>query len=353
MGQSERVEQAVGIYNLDRERKKKAPRTRELEALVLRQFCQSLKYNCWMSQVTEEDVHNYFYGERGVSSRCAGQSFNQYLGRFRAFEKFAIRKGWWTSMLSEDIDDLPVEEAAEKLRLNVDESWRLLDFAKFPRDRAAIALGFELGPRASEVGRVLIKDLHLDHAEPDIVLRRTKNEHNHMRFVRLPVTPNLEIELREWLKVYAAGMGMTVPQLLEQKDWYLFPSQTRIPAYVGASEGTIGYRPTVPTYRPGRMVRRALEAAGYEDTRIGFHTTRRSAGRMFFDHVQSLGPEGGDPMRQTQMLLGHARIEQTGPYIGVTPDEAKRNETLRRGSFRRQPLSGGGDVIPIDRMKGA
>lgn len=372
MAETRRVEEAVQAYLLHREKIGRSDKTVEGDRSTLFQFTRFVGANQWLSRVSRGDVEDFFYTGRpdapcrckrlGVpcvhvplSERLSGASFNVYLARLHSFERFCRGRGWirtaepWTEGI-----DWSKEEQRDYLRLTADQTWQLLDGAEWPRDRAVIAFALDLGPRQAEVGRVLIGDLELDE-EPTgfVTIRRTKSKKYALELRRMALTPELQGELRKWLAVYAADLRVTVSDLLSHKGYYLFPAQA---TYAWPAPGA-HYRPTQRMYRPGNAVKRALrKMEGVEDVeldgqRVGMHTLRRTAGRLFHDHVSSLGPDAGDPLRQAQILLGHSSRAVTERYLGITKDELNRDRVLSGGSFRRSPATAG-NVVPLRAVEG-
>lgn len=180
----------------------------------------------------------------------------------------------------------------ERLRLSPAELIRLLECTGHPRDRAVLALAMNTALRASEIAGLRLGDVDLDGGW--LTVRITKSAVEDL----MPVTLELDHELRVWLDFYAANtsgpLGPTA---------YLFPakapgrwrySTTPTPGVeqrMGNSVYVHGkLNPTMPIRKPAETVQRALRQSGYEIAAgEGLHTVRRSLARAFFDRESAAG----------------------------------------------------------------
>ncbi len=218
---------------------------------------------------------------------------------------------------------------------------------RHPRDRAVIALGLFTMLRQSEIARLRVADLDLD-AETLAVYRQKTGT-----FDTLPVSAELDAEMRRWLTWYSARHGSLIP------DWYLVPARQQGSVRRSNRFANDPASPVVPSRRVSNMAdiaKAALEAAGEpltdpstgQATREGMHTLRRSAARARFDVLREEGYDGS--IREVQSWLGHAQMGQTEGYIQITPDKDARNRRVQG-----QPMFpvDTGNVLPFRHEKDA
>jgi integrase len=211
----------------------------------------------------------------------------------------------------------------------------LLDACSDPRDRALVALGLYLWLRQGDITALRIRDVSLQLGDVATMIAKTGKSDV------LPVSTELDAELRRWLTAYALECGPLRP------DWFLVPARSRpIPERDNGGRidrTTSVLRPTLRMTKPERVVKRALESLGFDlrdgdgrSRRDGMHTLRRSAARAKFDELADGGYDGA--LRVVQSMLGHSSSRQTEVYLGLELDKAKRDELIR-----------GKDMFHVDR----
>lgn len=279
-----------------------------------------------LSAVTAEDVDLYF-ANRSAAGLSPATSNLERTALTKMFDWALDRR-----LLGAELPH-PVRhrrrlrvQARPKRRLPASEFGRLLDAAEHPRDRAVLALGIYLLLRQSEIADLRVGDVDLTHGTVAVRVLKT-GKHDLM-----PVSAELDRELRSWLSWYATQVGPLA-------DHYrLVPAKGRP---VGAvTDGPL--KPTTPVAQPERIVHRALAAIGHETRdedgnpiRDGIHTLRRSAARAMFDRLVEDGYDGAG--RVVQSLLHHASFRQTEVYLGIDMDSIRRDELLRgRPMFTQQ-----------------
>ena len=221
----------------------------------------------------------------------------------------------------------------------------LLDAAPHPRDRACLAVAIYLLLRASEIKTIRIRDVDLDSGIVMVQVHKSDKEEI------LPITTELDKELRQWFTYYSATCGPLQP------DWYLVPSKVgarfkqdwKTKRFTNERITDDLLRPTQPIGDPAKVAQRALRAIGFltEDkpngkpvtNREGIHTLRRSGGRALFDRLQSMEPfidENGVevrppsyPIRTVQAMLNHSSQARTEIYIGLEPDRQELIKLLK------------------------
>lgn len=275
-----------------------------------------------VDEVTRDHVMEW----RGRSG-AKPQSINKYTDRLRSFFKYAIERGWCEKNPCDGVYPL-AEEAPERTQYGTHVLGRALDAARCPRDRAAIAVALELLLRGNEITALRVGDVDLNNR---IVKVKVSKKHGPLTWDEMAITRQLADELREWLRSYREVAGELRP------DDYLFPRQWEVP------DGDQRQRRVEPTARMGspyRIVKRALRAVGVTDDRLGFHTIRRSAARILFDH---LSDERGDTraLSHVSSLLHHENRRTTELYLGVEGDRRARNEAVRQGNVSALVLATG------------
>jgi integrase len=149
------------------------------------------------------------------------------------------------------------EPEKQRLQVPVDKFPALLDAATHPRDRMVVALGLYLFLRQSEIKTIRIGDVDFTNSEIAVTVHKTK------QFDRMPISSELDAELRRYLEWYTAKCG--VPE----KQWFLTPSKYSVCAtwtdgrfaHDPSKEAVI--RPTRPIGSPYRIVKAVLEDLGY------------------------------------------------------------------------------------------
>lgn len=223
------------------------------------------------------------------------------------------------------IESLPARKVPEKVRRRVPLSQfpALLNSADHPRDRMVIALGLFLFLRASEASALRIKDVDLDSGEIAVTVFKTQ------QFDRMPISAELDRELRRWLRWYTNAVGVL------HDDMYLIPARPA-PTFIGIGDGTVvstrddDVVPDRPMTRLHQVVKNSLRNIGWSEEQVqqeGMHTLRRSGARALFDTSVSLGVDGA--MRRCQSMLHHKLVATTEHYLGLDTDRAQRDKNIK------------------------
>lgn len=261
-------------------------------------------------------------------------SWNKERSRLSTFFAWCTRRGWITEDLMADIRPKRVVRE-QRLRLSQDQLLRLLDVSD-PRDRAFIAVAMNTALRASTITSLRVKDVDLARGYLHVYVSKSAFEDE------LPITAELDQELRRWLVAYAHDIGRPL-----QDEDYLLPSRgNRRPRYRdGRFMGTIGdLRTDVRIGHPAAIIKRALERQlGITTLRgEGVHTIRRSIARHVFEQASEQGHDGA--LRVAAALLGHSSTQTTELYLGIDRDRQKRDELMRGRSLFGRPSE---NVVPI------
>lgn len=265
-----------------------------------------------------------------LSQTCAPNTIHTDVARLKVFCKW-LRARRYLDMYTDPFGTITLPRIIErpKLRIPAREFPLLLDAAKSPRDRLIVALGLYLFLRQSEMKELRLSHVDLDAGEVMVTIVKTATRPD-----RMPISAELDTELRRWLTEYHA----TAPVAL-RPDHFLVPAQT--PAQfitqkgvVGSRGYTIELRPDKPIRTPYKQVQQVLERCGYATRDAsgkalseGVHTLRRSGARALFDRLLGEGYDGA--LRTVQSMLHHSESAMTERYLGIDVDAHRRNDLLK------------------------
>ncbi len=167
------------------------------------------------------------------------------------------------------------------LVLSSEEVTRLLDAAPGPKYRAALAVAYGAGLRASEITHLTIKDIDSERMIIHVVQGKGNKDRNAL------LSPELLDILRQWWQCGHAK-GKMLP------GGWLFPGQDPVNP--------------LSTRQLNRACHTAVAEAGL-DKRVSLHTLRHS----FATHLL----EQQVDIRIIQVLLGHKKLETTALYSQV------------------------------------
>lgn len=315
---------ARDLYIQQRRAKRKALATVRNNDYVLRRFL-TVTGNLYVHNIREHHIDEHFVE---ASKTRGDESLGVDHSTLNGFFKWAVRNGYMVRSQN------PMEER-EAPRFTP-RPWRgvhlskfpaLLDAAQYPRDRMLIALGLYGLGRATELTAIRIRNVDLDAARIAVIRSKVHDSD------RIPISSELDEELRLWLKLYTEEVGVLRP------DYFLLPTKTRPrlvtqPGGLGiADRSTVRLVPERKIHEPHNVVKAALEAIGFptrdefgNSLNEGMHTLRRSGARALYDTYVELGYP--DALRRVQVILGHKSVTQTEHYIGIYPDRVVRDETI-------------------------
>lgn len=258
-------------------------------------------------------------------------TFNYYRNIINGFWGYCLAEGWVHTNPMRNVRKLDVPEKP-RLRLSASELLSILDNAEKddPRDRAALAVGMNTGLRNQDIAILTVGSVNLTNDTLTAFIQKTQ------KVEEFPITAELHDEMLRWFESYARVMGLDSFRDLPN-HWTLIPS---IMSVVQRN-----YAPRVTRYKPEskydnlqEVVQRAVlflkmpirDSKG-KSLRIGFHTLRRSAGRIWFDTaaVENVG----SAMRVTQAFLGHKSQASTEIYLGLTHDKVLRDGMMKGRSL--------------------
>jgi integrase len=278
--------------------------------------------NIPMRNLTHQHMEDVFYGPKGIATtQKSVNSFNNSRGMAAIFFRWARAEG----LMQEDpMRNITArrKEHRERLRLTPEQMIAAIESCDYPRDRAAIAIAANTGMRASSIAALRVSDVDLEAGTIKYYNVKSRRERV------LPITVDLDRELRRWFLYYRAECGPLAP------GWYLVPARTfRWDGYAGgetqAQRSTL--RPTDPWKRPSDLVHKVLGHLGVDGKGEGIHTFRRSSGRAVYEAAL----EAGDPraIHLAQAFLDHEQASTTQAYIGTNFEQEKLHQIMRGKAF--------------------
>lgn len=332
-----------------------AASTVENDRFLLQRFARTLGGDRQIRYLKPEHIEAWFYGPQGVMAehrtrdrrlRPAVQpsTHNFYRTRLNALFLFWTKRGYLRADLLTDVQPKKIVRK-QRQQPRPDLLLAMLDKAKSDRDRAYLATAMNTGLRGNEILRLRVGDVDLDGGWLSVFISKSQIED------RLPLTSDLDKELRGWLAQYAGDLGHL------DETYFLFPARSgnrfqRLVAPDGAHcqvnvPGT--WRPDAAMTHPERVVQSALAAVGLPTKHEGTHTLRRAVARHFFDKMvadQSLGYDGA--LRSVQALLHHESAATTEVYLGLSSERVRRDQSLRGQPFLTAMVSEH-NVVPLRR----
>jgi len=192
--------------------------------------------------------------------------------------------------------------------LSRDEVARLLNATTCLKHQAALSVAYGAGLRVAEVSALKVSDIDSER----MLIRVERGKGGQYRNALLPA--DLLSLLRQWWRVGRE-------QGVMQRDGWLFPGQHAL-------------KP-ISTRQLHRIVAEAARSADIAK-RVGPHTLRHS----FATHLL----EDGTDIRVIQVLLGHAKLENTAFYTKVATRtvRAVTSPLDRLGLFKIEGIAPGG-----------
>lgn len=320
----EELSPSIDNYIRFRKSQDYSPGTIKVDVQVLKKFL-AVNGNIYCHVITHRHVERHF--EEVTRTRKSSSLKNDH-GVLVRFFKWARHTG----RMPVESDPMfgrrqPKAVKRERNRIPVTQFDLLLDTAeeRDPRDRGLLALLLYTLARDSEITDLRIRDLNLETGDLRVRVHKTGVEDT------LPVSVELDREMRRWLTMYAAEAGPL------QGHHYLVPARAVHP--IRNEQGRITHH--MSTYRPekriraaGRVVSPVLERMGFpilnddgSAAHEGAHTIRRSGARALFDQLSSTGYDHG--LRIVQSVLHHSSVTMTESYLGITADRRSRDEIIR------------------------
>jgi integrase len=340
------LSQAVDEFLAARKARQFSPATLKQDEALLRAFTKHVG-NIQVRHLTQGHVERWLYGHlmvehvsnHQVLPPLSAAAHNAYRSKLIQFHRYARRHGIRPDLL-DNCHPLRVGRRVRQ-RPTVDVLLAMLESTETPRDRVLIALGLNTALRASEIVRLRIKDVDLAGGWLRTDIRKSRMED------LLPITLDLDQELRRWLRHYTEQVGTLDP------EFYLVPGISKALFEWNDGVRTNGapvLRPDRPLSAPERIVQRSLAAVGLEVYGEGVHSLRRALARVMYDSLVEQGHEHA--IRTVSAWLHHSDSRVTERYIGLTT-EATRRDLMLRGQPWLSSVTRTDNVVRLHSVKDA
>lgn len=275
----------------------------------------------------------------------------KYTAVIRAMLGFAVGRGYITRNPAATMPSVPSRDSRDKVWVPAHQLRELIETQQHPLRRAVVATGVLSLAREAEMAALRVGDLQLDlvdssgYPRPVMHLLRKGGKRQ-----ELGITPSLHTELKRWLTFYSQWLADNEGRALAH-NMMLFPATRR------GTKSTIVHGPGgaithhIPVFDPHRRntrlrayVNEALEAMGYRQTGTGCHTLRRSSAKAMYEALLSQGAEFA--LDYVRTMLGHASIQTTEVYLGVSRHQANLNTRLQDGDIIALPVPDAAETSP-------
>lgn len=278
--------------------------------------------NLYTDNIHEGHTDEYF---RVVAEKRRASSLGVDTATLKGFFAWAIRTRRAGRNPNPMADRMRPRFAPREWRgISVTKVPALLDAAQHPRDRILLAMACFLLGRSVEFRNLRLVDLRLDDGQVSYRIPKT------YKVDILPISEELDEELRRWLKVYSQECGPLDP------NWYLIPAVSR-PKTAGYCKVDLESRDIIP-YRPvgntSLIAQQALTTIGFPITDEngkrrgeGMHTIRRSMARALYEQLRDEGDP--QPVETVRAMLNHSTEAQTRHYIGLQSEREHRDARIK------------------------
>lgn len=312
--------QAVKYYHDALHASDMAPNTQKQYRNVTHRLC-AFYPDRQFAGITGIDLTNFLFGPRGISVGKADSTLTSHRAALRHLFRYGHSVGWRKDLLAVPDAVMRSGKAHQKplpTRLTADQLILLLHRAEHPIMRGMMAVAMNTALRASDVRKILIGDLDLITGGLSVVIQKTG------RSDKLPVTADLDEEMRRYLTWYTAAAGVTV----RDTDAYLFPGLDATPELWGKDRLIVPTRPIGYDWSRMRLHELFEDCGIHVERGEAWHTIRRSVARIYFDSLRN-EISRDHALRQTSALLGHRQAAQTEIYLGMTAEVEARDKSLR------------------------
>lgn len=275
------------------------------------------------SSLDDHAMEDFLFGADGLADKVHYGTFNTQLSQIRKFVEWLIRRKIVAPTVLDVMKSLTPQQR-EFLRLSLQDLVRMVDGVEDPYERFVLAFGFQTLGREGEMMTRLWRHVDLENGSIEWYrnkVSKTANANDH-----LPITMDLDRELRRWVLAYQEVMGEEI-----QADWHLIPHRE------GSGLRGWRYMPHQRRVRLGAIVQKHVQpyAPSVDLKGQGSHILRRSAARALYEQLLASGEP--DPARIVQAMLGHASVVTTERYLGIRKDREKRDAALRGASLLSVP----------------
>ncbi len=337
-----KVSYATKLYVEQREAQAGHGRPLHYLRSLFRRFAENVG-DCHVSTLRAEHIEAFFYGPGGLSETAGPTTLASYRTNMRSFLRFCERREWTLrtmEVLTEGLREKSTQTNRNRYRMSREEVLLLMEAAEFPRDRALIAFLANTGLRISEATRMRVRDVSFNKGELYVYLPKTKEE------VTIPLSLDLERELREWLRVYTEEVGTL------KRTHYLFPVFHKayfLPGQAQVPNPVRRYNPEGWITHPTYIIKNVAVKAGIElDPGDAWHTLRRSFARILYEDARAHGHDNA--LRIVQAALNHKEVSTTERYLGLDIEKQRYAEMIKGKPF----LTANGDtgkIIPLDERR--
>jgi integrase len=297
--------------------------------------------DCQVGSLGAEHVEDFFYGPgKSLTASCGRSTMVKHRGVMKRFFDYCHRRGW--SRFSGEAMVAEIEKKGgrtnrNRYRMTRPELRRLLDCAENPRDRALTAFVANTGVRISEALAMTVRDVSLPKGELYVKLIKTNEEET------LPLSLDLDRELRDWLIFYGDAVGKL------DRHYRLFPAYHKNRFVKGGGRTPRNLNPSAKVTNPRLIIQGMAERAEIElEPGDGWHTVRRSFGRIVFDDASEAGHDTA--LRITQAALNHKRVETTEWYLGLDVERARYAQMMKGKPFLTADVDPG-KIVPLDERR--
>ncbi|MFD6970156.1 tyrosine-type recombinase/integrase [Streptomyces sp. NPDC059949] len=301
--------------------------------------------DCHVSSLRSQHIEDFFYGPGGLADTAGSTTLASYRVNMRSFLRFCERREWTlrtVDQLTEGLREKSTQSNRNRYRMTRDEIRRLLEAAHFPRDRALIAFIANTGLRISEALRMRVRDVAFQKGELYVYLPKTDEE------VTVPLSLDLERELRAWLTHYTEAVGPL------KRSHYLFPVCLRpmfMPGHAQVRNPERVMNPEAMISHPHVIIKDVAEAAGIElDPGDAWHTLRRSFARILYEDAREHGHDNS--LRIVQAALNHKEVGTTERYLGLDIERQRYAHMLKGKPFLTADLDPG-KIVDLSERRAA
>lgn len=276
--------------------------------------------------ITENDLADFLYGQDGILVGRDPKTGTSYRSAINALFRYGKFRGWIRHELKcprAPFRDRTPQRQIAPTRLKEEELVLLIEQAKHPVLRSMIAVAVSTALRISDVLKIKVSDVDFETGDIYVWVQKTG------RFHPLPLTLDLEEELRRYLRWYTRESGLPLAEMT-----YLFPGWSRRNM---AGTGHLYYVPD-PSRPAGYMwctsrLKQLLSDLGIHlEAGEAWHTIRRSVARIYFERLRQ-EVSHDHALRETMVFLGHKNQETTEQYLGIQAEVEARNARLRGRRF--------------------
>lgn len=275
--------------------------------------------------LTAKEVGQFLYGPDGILVGKSGNTGIAYRSALRGFFDYGQQQGWARPIA---IPKPVVRQRARRgtalpTRLTRGQLQLLVEQADHEMLRGMLAVAMNTAWRISDVLKIRTAEVDFQTGEVYVWIQKTG------KFDALPLTLDLQEELRRYLTWYTAETGVT----FGGEPAYMFPG------WRWRNLDGQGFRLALHPEYPASYVwahkklTRLYGALGIQvEPREAWHVIRRSVARIYFDDLR--GAMSHDhALRQTAALLGHESTQTTERYLGMEAEVVARNASLRGRRF--------------------